>query len=311
MSENLEWVSKAEAIEAAKLGGVIRERCGANREIFYDYKIHRFSDTERTVYLKTKNGSRWGRPFSTYIEDTDSDDSKNDRWAVIEIGTGKESPSVLEFFEELPAGSYVISSGATYMFIGFDYMSNSKGEERRHAILFYPYYGDLCYEPDSSENYWETTQYNDRNGATAEELRIAQRVANLSKRNNDLDRRVNEVSVKALHLEQDFKTLNTKINEYADNNRMCSEYEERIFGWNEDLQVMKLVGRERTWNVYVKVPSVSEYEVSIPVKARSAEEAKSIVSAMSTAEVLGKLADLGYKLNIEIEKLTETEPYMS
>lgn len=311
MSENLEWVSKADAVETAKLGGVIRERCVANRDVFYvDYKIHSLGSTERVVYLQTKSedGNSWGGPFSTYIDDNNDPD----RWAVIEIGDGTTPlPTVFEFFGELSQGQYVkTSSGTIYMYLGIFYGENSRGEEERQVVLFHPYYNELWFEHDSKENFWETTEYDGKKAADNEYLRLAMKIRDLSHRVQTLDRRLTKVSIENLSLVRDFNTVNSKINEYAENNRMCSEYEERIFSWNEDL-TMKLVGRERTWHVYVNVPSVSEYDLSIGVKARSAEQAKDVLAAMSKIEILAELAKQGYKLNIDVEKSTETEPYMS
>src|SRR4029077_7803622 len=84
-----------------------------------------------------------------------------------------------------------------------------------------------------------------KNRAAKEEL-DRQTISRLEARLLDKESKIEEQQA-------DWTKLNDHLNEYADNNTMCSDYERQLSDWNEDYSTLKLLGREIEYRVPVLV----------------------------------------------------------
>jgi hypothetical protein len=115
--------------------------------------------------------------------------------------------------------------------------------------------------------------------------------------------RITKLETDYAALLKDYKSVNHHINAYADEMRMCPDYERRIFSWNDggvngqDALTHKLTGRPATYYVYVSVPQLSEGELYVDVTATSEQEAEEMVRNMTQADVLAKIMATGPRLN--------------
>lgn len=114
----------------------------------------------------------------------------------------------------------------------------------------------------------------------------------LERSNNDGQRLLNMEKAYDAAI-SDLAFLNGKMNEYADETKMCSDYERRIFKWSEEMD-FKLKGRERDWSVPVQIPGFGNEEYCITVQATSADTARQQVQMMPNADVIRELAKRYY-----------------
>ena len=232
-----------------------------------------------------------------------------DGWTVTSrvesTGTQEETApqTIRQFFESLPDYSYITINGSDYIFAGWDHEGGDDGDELQARVFHAArYMSEDSYSGYVLEEQNETLAIllddDGEQKIASRELRHALRHLSASRRNSDLlSKRYDETLDLVNSLQQDFKRVNDFINEYADENHMCSDYERRIFGWNDSL-TNKLVGRLRDYSVAVHIPELSEYNMeAYPVKARSQEEARETVRGWSRATLIANLAERGYSFD--------------
>lgn len=126
---------------------------------------------------------------------------------------------------------------------------------------------------------------------------------------NELQQRATSAENRCGRVETDFRTLNEKINDYATEQQMCRDYERRISGWNEDLSVMKLVGRKQTWWVPVMIAALSDSPFALQItECHSAEEAKERVEQMNTGAIIRNLTEQGYHFDSISVSFEDVDP---
>jgi hypothetical protein len=207
-----------------------------------------------------------------------------------------EAPSapqtIQQFFESLPVYTFVHGPGSRhgteYVFTGFE----DNGEGMVLPTIWHTHYMTKSHiDPDylASVNTWETSKLEE--GETPKvadrELRMALRVLGGNRNElNESQQRVSELEGELSQALSDYMRVNTFMNDYAQEVNFCSDYERRIFGWNETLH-NKLIGRTRSYQVPVRIPAISEHPVNVyPVEARSPEEARSRVENMSNLDIM-------------------------
>ena len=81
----------------------------------------------------------------------------------------------------------------------------------------------------------------------------------------------------------DWNTLNDHLKDYANENSMCSSFEDKLEEWNEDYKLLKLEGRVREYNVSVTVTAT--YYATVTVEAKSPDDAEKIVNNMDSDDI--------------------------
>lgn len=101
-------------------------------------------------------------------------------------------------------------------------------------------------------------------------------------------------------LRNDIQTINRLLNEYAEENSMCNEYENTLQDWNKSLsEQTTLVGRMRDRDVKVRVRA--EWDVWVTVQGTSADDVKEKVENMDVDDVFTLVRDIqSYPDTIEV-----------
>lgn len=201
--------------------------------------------------------------------------------------------SLREFFISLPYGTIVTVGeyGAEFIYTG-DWKYNSDNEiELTVFRTMVKHYVDV----DDPNQVWKVVKDDNGNRCVdnvtlraLNELRWRTRDAEtartvLAEETARLDARIEK-------LRNDFQQLNTLMNEYADQERMCGDYESKLEEWNESLSnESNLVGRKRdrcvrvrmtrTWDVWLDVEATSESEAREIMENKDADEVASLVTA--------------------------------
>lgn len=287
--ENVTYTSALDAATAAGIGGRIRSAMtGINYIVSVD------SSSERFVL------TREGDPHTSASVVEFSDHENN--YSVVEVGdlelkdeeAQQDTTTVREFFEGLRRYTYFTVDSYEMLFYGWEY---EEGTEQRYVVAFDAEYGDIQKFRASQLNELAHNSFQvvEENGRHKRAPRIIQHFIgermDYSNRLQRITRHRDELSLKYHEAHSDLETLNTKINEYAEETHMCGDYERRIFGWNKDLK-FQLLGRMRTYYVPVSIPSIATDKLEIPVEAQSPELAKRMVENLTPSEILNKLAGI-------------------
>lgn len=244
-----------------------------------------------------------------------------DDWTVVSQGEGdepaseeeetEETQSVREFFHGLNYFTFVRNarSHREWLYVGYDY--DAEGNPVVKLIDDFTQNADITGDRLDAENRWEAVPSEDGNGVKVADNFTRLLVRNLRGTRNDMEHyatRSDENAEKLNKANQDLRTINAKINEYADEQGMCSDYERRIFGWNTDLiSGFQLEGRPDLnfiFHVPVQIPALAgERQLYVSVNGRdtgirSPEQARKWVKGMSTNEILRNLYDNGFELEI-------------
>lgn len=286
-------------IDAAKIAGVygvVCERYGSNREDFINYRILEIdSDNIRM----TSSMSYFGPGGFTSQPSDREDDTQMDRWSVPDQSEFPVPLSYSEFFEEINPYTYFSVSGSEYIYYGF---IENPDKDELEAIFYNVHYMDrIAYGSsylgqDSERAYkWEIVRNDD--GSPKELDSVGRMMLNRVEEKSGLITQLRE-DVKSFEelnraAIQDIKTINRKINEYAEETDMCSDYERRLDLWNDDLTV-KLVGREREWIVPIRINALSDHQMSLCVTATSEDAARQAVSEMTIEDIIPKLIQRGW-----------------
>lgn len=211
-----------------------------------------------------------------------------------------------EWFSSLEIYTYITDGYSEFIFCGFFLQGDD--EVRTARILSSRWLEESLWSGTDLEqakyDTWVTVKDDADDVKRAD--RMLQRALRSLVNNKDQvqadSRRIAKLEAENAALMQDYRTVNHHINAYADEMRMCPDYEARIFSWNDgvngrDPLSNKLVGRSATYYVYLTVPTLSEHEVCVDVMATSPEDATTIVQNLPTAELLAKVAATGYRLN--------------
>jgi hypothetical protein len=208
-----------------------------------------------------------------------------------------ETVTLRQFFASLDIGQKVQTRNNSH----FIYAGNYAPQPEQTAVptLVSVNYADVTYtstdldEPNDGD--WEID-------SETVDLTTRRLVASLVSK--DIGIRTQEREVRRLQDENrtfrtDFETVNEKINEYANGQDMCEDYEHRIFGWNNELTALKLIGRLRDYDVNFSINGEGSFWISC--EARSPELARQEVSEMSGYEILRKVVERGDVDDLTIE----------
>lgn len=104
-------------------------------------------------------------------------------------------------------------------------------------------------------------------------LTIAERRANNAEDQVERERNTRQHTQNSLNTaRQDWATLNEFLNDYADEQSMCSAYENQLSIWNNSFSMLELTGREKEYEVSVTVTAT--YYTTVTVTASSDEAAQ-------------------------------------
>lgn len=292
------------AVEMADVKGIItREGTDVN------YTVGKDSDGEWTI--AADHSPEYPSTLNGYM---------TDNWRVVSYGYEAPDETVMEFFGNLNMWTFVQSHGGhtQFIFTGTDWDENGREVVK---LVHSRYLNDVVLEGDTlgATNAYEVVKNDDETPRVADQLvrmLIRQLRSERAGGENALNR-LNDVQERLSKVTQDFHTVNRKINEYAYNQGMCSDYERRIFGWNTDLVEMTLTGRPDrnfTFHVPVRVPALGEDTLYVTVDGastgiRNPREAKEYVSNMSGTQILRSLYDTGFNLEFSTDDTGEEVTY--
>ena len=201
--------------------------------------------------------------------------------------------TVLEFFSSMIHGAKIFSNSETdqyLIFVNFDWQDG----EYKFVNLVSPKWATLTKVPANDENRWET-RFDDEGDVlivSDAERTLATAILNLRDMGIENAKELDAKRVESETLRSDFVKLNEHLIGYANENQMCSDFEARLWQWNNDFEMMKLYGRKRDTSVAITVGDSTE-AMWIAVEARTPEEAKIIVSNMERRDIIQKLLNDG------------------
>ena len=203
-----------------------------------------------------------------------------------------------------------------YVYTGIDWDSDGQEVIRLfHSRYFHDV--ELATDTLALPNAYTIVNDDDGNPVECDQL-SRQLIRQLRGNRADLERaqeRYESTAERLAKAEQDFHTVNMKINEYANETQMCSDYERRIYGWNTDLVHLQLEGRTDrnfTFHVPVRLPALAgdnELFVSIDGREhgiRSPKQAREYVENMSNIEILRNLYSYS-NVQLEVVHLPDSE----
>lgn len=228
-------------------------------------------------------------------------------WTVASHANRDTTQTFQQFFDSLQLYSFIQNSDGQYVFLGWVESEAGSSNTRARAKLISTDYMRIRYQADMEHpcTTWTRVLDDDGHPVIADwTLRVALRT--LTTRIQEIEvlgARVRELETSFQSTVSDFRRLNDQINEYADESGMCSDYETRLWRWNEDFATMKLQGRMQSYQVPVSISALSDATIWVyPVEARSPEEAKEEVGSWSTEDVLKAILDNGaYLENIDVD----------
>lgn len=259
-----------DAIALAGNGGVVR-RAGA------DYTVKELVEE--------------GNPPKYFLNEYPVAMFQEDGWQVIKKA---ETVSAATFFDNLAIGRVVSYLGNSKKYVYTGRSARDGVHQVALVSIREPLVVWLTLDELTKENSWVSMDY------SVEDPAPYVAIVSLTKGNEHRDRELERVNDELRDLRTDFKVLNNALNEYADDEGMCSGYEDTLDEWNSLFRRVKLIGRERDWEVAVTINDSHTLYYS-PVKAASAEEAAKIVDDMSTREIVERLCDMG-DLHIEVDE---------
>ena len=302
--ETLGTVNLTDACERAGVNGTIR-RLDQNFVVGQDFSgnwtLSRFGGAPERI--------------TTYL---------TDGWTVVSTCNDGEEPTptpetVRDFFaNNVPLWTLVAPDhGRTrYVYTGIDWDSDGQEVIRLfHSRYFHDV--ELATDTLALPNAYTIVNDDDGNPVECDQL-SRQLIRQLRGNRADLERaqeRYESTAERLAKAEQDFHTVNMKINEYANETQMCSDYERRIYGWNTDLVHLQLEGRTDrnfTFHVPVRLPALAgdnELFVSIDGREhgiRSPKQAREYVENMSNIEILRNLYSYS-NVQLEVVHLPDSE----
>lgn len=205
--------------------------------------------------------------------------------------------TVTEFFAGLIHGTYVSSGANVLIYVGnvYDTVANAYVPRVLNPEHFQITDLTASRNTPNREDGWKVV-YNDDSDedprvADSYSLRIFREFCQRSAKLVETINKLHTEQAKNLDLNDDWCSLNTLLNEYADKERMCGDYERQLNTWNESLSVLQLEGRHRNWTVGVVNPELWDGTAWITVNATSPAAADKIAEELSTFELLQKVIE--------------------
>ena len=97
----------------------------------------------------------------------------------------------------------------------------------------------------------------------------------------ELDRARNQM----VSMRRDWSKLNALMNEHANSENWCDEYDEKLEYWNDSFSTLKLEGRLKDFDIDVKL--VATYRTTVTIKASSRDKAIDIFNdSYDTSDVM-------------------------
>lgn len=248
-------------------------------------------------------------PCTTFVQD---------RWTVVRVGLEEledeepeavETVTVLEFFYNLSVWTFVTPSDSDtqYLFAGIDWDENGRQVAR---LIHERYISETTLHEDTLalENAWVPVKNGDGTNREADVM-VRNLVHQLRTEQGDVTHWLNRYEETAEKLSKatvDFATVNRKINEYADNDNMCSDYERKLFSWNTELSMFRLEGRASrnfTFHVPIRIPVLGNQLMYVSINGEahgvhSPEQAREYAKEMSHTDILRSLYDTGFVFEV-------------
>ena len=211
------------------------------------------------------------QPLSDFVQD---------QWTVGSAVEAAPTVTVQQYFLALTTGTHVRREGShdTYVWSG-----RTAGDNRAPVLFSLEYGTEMVLDLIDRDNTWAAVR-DDDGPVIADALTIR-----LMSRTRSLRTQADESQMRAARMETDWSFLNERLNEYADEQRMCPDYERRLETWNEGLQLLKLEGRKRDYTVRVAVEAT--YYIDVTVRASSEDAAHDEVNDAYASDLMEEHGD--------------------
>ncbi len=232
-----------------------------------DYTVVRENGGE--LMLRQFETSR-PQPLSDFVQDG---------WAVASAEAA--APIIVrDYFLALSPGTHVRREGShdTYVWSG-----RTAGDNRAPVLFSLEYGSEMMLDLPERDNTWAAVR-NDDGPVVADALTIR-----LMSRVRSLTIQTAGYEENAAKMRADWTFLNERLNEYADEQRMCPDYERRLDTWNEGLQLHQLEGRKRDYTVRVAVEAT--YYIDVTVRASSEDAAHDEVNDAYASDLMEENGD--------------------
>ena len=235
-----------------------------------DYTVVRSAGGQLRMRM-TRETDATPQPLSDFVQDG---------WAVTSGDSAAPTPTVQAYFLALAAGTHVRREGShdTYVWSG-----RTAGDNRAPVLFSLEYGSEMVLELIDRDNTWAAVT-NDDGPVVADALTIR-----LMSRTRSLAAQCAGYEENAAKMRADWTFLNERLNEYADEQRMCPDYERRLDTWNEGLQLLKLEGRKRDYTVRVAVEAT--YYIDVTVRASSEDAAHDEVNDAYASDLMEENGD--------------------
>lgn len=207
-----------------------------------------------------------------------------DSWEVVREAPKPTLKSAGDYFADLKMGHVVVSTkglyGLRYVYMG---RTARDGVSKVALVALSEGHSVNWLGPDelNAENQWTTVDL-------ISDITVYESLVALDKELVARSRAMESAVTELDDVRSDFEKLNQLLNEYADDDSLCSEYEDTLDEWNESFAVMKLVGRKQDWEVAVTINGGMTAFYG-PVSARTAKEAAEMVDRLSEMEIIENL----------------------
>jgi hypothetical protein len=260
----IETMSLTAACESAGIGGVV-----SRNSVSYEVGLASIGviglrlNGERGMFAEI--GDNWAQ----------------DDWTVVSRAEEAAAQTVREFFAAVPAGTHVVRprSADTYVWSGIFTAAEN------NPVVFSRDYGTwTAVELGDNANDWVVCT--DGDDEPIVEGILSQRTMRDVIRGNARHAANN---VEIARLRQDWRQLNEFLNEYADKNSMCSDYERQLNDWNEGFELLELEGRKRIYRVRVRVQTT--HYVDVDVEATTEDAAIEEINDMYASDIMNDNGD--------------------
>lgn len=221
-----------------------------------------------------------------------------------------DAATVSDCFYTLSYGTHVVETTGLYC---DEYIYGTTGyneEGNQYFRLFHAAVGTVVEVMADSETRWSAVENENGERKMADQLlqRALREAHTFRKSFNEEREKYLEADQELWRYKNDFARFNDMLNEFADSGhygKMCSDYEAQLERWNEQLNVLKFVGRPQDHAVRVILHGQTCW---ISQLAHSYEEARNIVRHLSTRQLLTKIAEGNNDL-YSLDVVIPDEPY--
>ena len=265
MTTSIETFSLSQACQVAGIGGVV-SRNGAS------YTVGRAENGELGLRHSGEERGIFAPANDRWVQDN---------WTVVSRVQDAPAQTVREFFGGLAAGSHVVRPRSVDVYVWSGIFTPAEN----NPVVFNRTHGTWSgIEMGDQPSDWVICTDDEDRPIIADAL--TQRAMRDVYRAHVRHVAQNDEIVK---LRSDWNKLNVFLNEYADKQGMCPDYERQLDDWNGSFDLLKLEGRKRTYRARVRIQTT--HYVDVDVQASSEDAAIDEINDMYASDIMNENGD--------------------